>query len=113
MAKEAVSANDAERTVIDAVWSLFINCDKFESSASDAESNPAKFDAVLAFSAKSAYDAERTVPTTLLPSTNPANLPPLPITACPLVNPLNVTLIDELLIDSIDCGIICPLEPVS
>ena len=93
--------------------SLFTYCDKLPNSASDAESNPNKDDAVPAFCARIAYDAEFTNPTTSLPSTNPANLPPVPITACPLVNPLNVTLTDELLIDSIACGIICPFEPVS
>ena len=86
---------------------------KLASCASVPESNPNKLDAVLARSAFSAYDADNTVPTTLSPLTNPANLPPVPITAWPLVKPLNTTLTDELSIDSIACGIIIPFEPVS
>jgi hypothetical protein len=54
---------------------------KLPISASEAESNPNKFDAVFAFSAKKAYDDESTVPITSSPCINPANLPPVPITA--------------------------------
>jgi len=60
---------------------------KSPNAANDAELNPTS---EFAICATSACDADKTVPITLFPGIVPfIKEPPLPITICPLVNPLN------------------------